>query len=353
MKEWPHLEQVAHELMPYNPSIKVSLLIGNNCPRAIRPREVIAGEDDPYAVRTALGWRVVGKVCQTSSGKAQICNRISAVVRYPRFPFTSKAKEIQDTAKMIQILEQDFRDSSSNGEPYSVEEEKFVEIPEGGIRRRDDGHYEMALPLKSPKFSLPFNGPLALKRWNQLPGRLQRNPKFGRDYREFINRRGTIRQLCSDQGTAFIGARSELKLALQEMDQQQVQEYLLENGVEWIPFKLNVPHSSHMGGVWERQIHTVRRALDTVLAKAGSQLDDEAFRTFMTEAECIVNSRPLTINDLSDSKVPEPLCPLHLLMMKPKVILPPTGKFQGADKYSRKWWRRVQYLANKVWLCWR
>ncbi|XP_041461230.1 uncharacterized protein LOC121412484 [Lytechinus variegatus] len=172
-------------------------------------------------------------------------------------------------------------------------------------------------------------------------------------FRRFMNRRGTIRQLRSDQGTTFIGARSELKLALQEMDQQQVQEYLLENGVEWIPFKLNVPHSSHMGGVWERQIHTVRRALDTVLAKAGSQLDDEAFRTFMTETECIVNSRPLTINDLSDSEAPEPLCPLHLLTMKPKVILPPPGKFQGADKYSRKWWRRVQYLANEFWLRWR
>ncbi|XP_030843855.1 uncharacterized protein LOC115924965 [Strongylocentrotus purpuratus] len=57
LKEWPHLEPVAHELMPYNRSVKVSLLIGNNCPRAIRPREVIAGgEDDPYAIKTALGW---------------------------------------------------------------------------------------------------------------------------------------------------------------------------------------------------------------------------------------------------------------------------------------------------------
>ncbi|XP_030828067.1 uncharacterized protein LOC105436445 isoform X1 [Strongylocentrotus purpuratus] len=171
--------------------------------------------------------------------------------------------------------------------------------------------------------------------------------------RRFMNRRGTVRQLRSDQGTTFIGARNELKQALQEMDQKHVQEYLLENGVEWIPFKFNVPHSSHMGGVWERQIQTVRRALDTLLAKAGSQLDDESFRTFMTEAECIVNSRPLTTNNLSDAEAPEPLCPLHLLTMKPKVILPPPGNFQGEDKYSRKWWRRVQYLANEFWLRWR
>ena len=137
------------------------------------------------------------------------------------------------------------------------------------------------------------------------------------------------------------------------MNQDKVQEYLLENGCEWIPFKMNVPHSSHMGGVWERQIRTVRSALETLLNKAGSQLDDEAFRTFMTEVECIVNSRPLTTTNLSASDAPEPLTPNHLLTIKPKVVLPPPGKFQREDLYSHRWWRRVQYVANQFWLRWR
>ena len=55
-----------------------------------------------------------------------------------------------------------------------------------------------------------------------------------------MNRRGAVRQLRSDQGTNFIGARSELKAALCEMNQDHVQDYLLRNGCEWIPFKLNV-----------------------------------------------------------------------------------------------------------------
>ena len=62
---------------------------------------------------------------------------------------------------------------------------------------------------------------------------------------------------------------------------------------------MNVPHASHMGGAWERLIGTVRRALETSLIKEGTQLDDEAFRTFMTEAECIINSRPLTTENLA------------------------------------------------------
>ena len=69
---------------------------------------------------------------------------------------------------------------------------------------------------------------------------------------------------------------------------------------------------------------------------SGDQLDDEAFRTFMTKVEGIVNSRHLAVNELSDPEILEPLTPNHLLTLKPKILLPPLGKFQRADLYSRK-----------------
>ena len=169
----------------------------------------------------------------------------------------------------------------------------------------------------------------------------------------FLSRRGPVRQLRCDQGTNFVGARNELKAALEELDQVQLQEYLVENGCEWIPFQMNVPHSSHIGGTWERLIRTVRCALETLLVSAGTQLDDEAFRTLMTEVESIVNSRPLSVNDLNDPEATEPLTPNHLLTLKQKLVLPPPGKFQRADLYCRKWWRRVQYMANQFWFRWR
>ena len=164
----------------------------------------------------------------------------------------------------------------------------------------------------------------------------------------FLSRRGPVRQLRSDHGTNFIGARNELKAALSEMNQDKIQEYLLDNECEWIPLKLNVPHSSHMGGSWERQIQTVRNALEPLLIQSGTQLDDEAFRTFMTEVESIVNSKPLSIDNLCSADAPESLTPNHLLTMKPKVLLPPPGNFQRADVYCHKHWRRVQYLAKPV-----
>ena len=169
----------------------------------------------------------------------------------------------------------------------------------------------------------------------------------------FHESESAVRQLRSDKGTNFIGARSELKAALCEMNQDHVQDYLLRNGWEWIPFMLNVPHSSHMGGTWERMIRSVRNALEPLLLQAGSQLDDETLWTFLTEVECIINSRPLSVDNLCDAEAPEPLTPNHLLTMKPKWVLPPPGKFQRADMYCRRRWRRVQHLANEFWLRWR
>ena len=126
---------------------------------------------------------------------------------------------------------------------------------------------------------------------------------------------------------------------------------MLKTICDWIPFKLNVPHSSNMGGTWERMIRTVRNALEPLLLQAGSQLDEETLRTLLTEVECIIDSRPLSVDNLCDAKAPEPLTPNHLLNMKPKRVLPPPGKFQRADMYCSRRWRTVQYFANEFFSC--
>ena len=64
----------------------------------------------------------------------------------------------------------------------------------------------------------------------------------------FICRRGPNRQLRSDKGTNFVGARKELKEALAELDENKIAQELLLNNCDWINFKMNVPSASHMGG---------------------------------------------------------------------------------------------------------
>lgn len=72
----------------------------------------------------------------------------------------------------------------------------------------------------------------------------------------------------------------------------------------------------------------------------------------MCEAEAVVNSRPLTVDTLSDPLSPLPLTPNTLLTGKSKLILPPPGNFQREDVYCKRRWRRVQHIANEFWVRW-
>lgn len=98
---------------------------------------------------------------------------------------------------------------------------------------------------------------------------------------------------------------------------------------------MNAAHSSHVGGVWERQIRTVRSILSVTLSLSSGRLNDASLRTFFYEAMAIVNSRPLTVDNLHDPKSLEPLTPNHLLTMKSVTTLPPPGKFIKEDMYAR------------------
>ena len=51
--KWPHLQKIRDKIPPYDKDAEIGLLIGCNCPKAIKPKEVIhSTSGDPYAVRT-------------------------------------------------------------------------------------------------------------------------------------------------------------------------------------------------------------------------------------------------------------------------------------------------------------
>ncbi|XP_065140047.1 uncharacterized protein [Paramisgurnus dabryanus] len=162
----------------------------------------------------------------------------------------------------------------------------------------------------------------------------------------FISIRGNVSQLHSDQGTNFIGAKREFLELMKQMDQERVKEL-------GCTFVMNPPASSHMGGVWERQIRTVRSVLTSILDQSAARLESSSLRTFMYEVMAIVNSRPLTLEHINDPVGPEPLTPNHILTMKPTIIAPPPGEFVREDLYLQKRWKRVQFLANEFWSRWR
>jgi hypothetical protein len=97
VQQWPHLRDV--ELHPLQENTEIGLLIGINCSRALLPREVVAaGDDDPYAIRTALGWGVTGNM-SPSTDDAEGHGSSS------HFAFRTSAKEITPV-EVLQMFEQ-------------------------------------------------------------------------------------------------------------------------------------------------------------------------------------------------------------------------------------------------------
>ena len=168
---------------------------------------------------------------------------------------------------------------------------------------------------------------------------------FINSLRRFISRRGVPEEIRSDNGTNFKGRNREISEAIRQWNLNQLHEFLLQREIRW---HFNPPRASHMGGVWERQIRSVRKVFAAVLKE--QTLTDEGLHTLLCEADAIINGRPLT--KLSeDNRDVSVLTPNHLLLLRSNSCFPP-GVFSKADSYSKKRWRQVQYLADVFWRRW-
>ncbi|XP_065144903.1 uncharacterized protein [Paramisgurnus dabryanus] len=162
----------------------------------------------------------------------------------------------------------------------------------------------------------------------------------------FFSVRGPARLLRSDRGTNFVGACKELNM---NTDDPSLQNYLKEKGCTWL---FNPPHSSHMGGSWERLIGVSRRILDAMLLKTGSnQLTHEVLSTLIAEVMAIMNARPL-LPVSTDPENPTVLSPTVLLTQKTSALSAPSGNFDTSSLYDKQW-KQVQCLADTFWKRWR
>lgn len=90
-----------------------------------------------------------------------------------------------------------------------------------------------------------------------------------------------------------------------------------------------------MGGMWERLIRSVKTCLyDSMVTRTPT---DQVLRSFLIEAENIVNSRPLTFIPI-DSEDGEALTPNHFILGSSNGMKPP-GKFNPDGVYIRNQWR--------------
>jgi len=117
----------------------------------------------------------------------------------------------------------------------------------------------------------------------------------------------------TDNGTNYVGAnntlRKEIHTAIQTMETNTIEQKMDKWEVEW---QFGPPEASHHNGIVERQIRTIRKALDGITDLNLKNPTEDEFFTICKMAEYIVNCRPLT-KSLSNDGLPL-LRPIDLMV---------------------------------------
>lgn len=163
----------------------------------------------------------------------------------------------------------------------------------------------------------------------------------------FVSLHRSVSTLYCDNDTNFIGGRNELRKQLAQMSEGNLKQYLAEKQIHFIT---STPTASHQGGVWERQIRSIRMILNEIFQQKG-RFDTSMLRTAFYEAMATVNRRPLSLPHLNNHEE-LPLTPNCLIAGKLGTTPVPPGDFND-ESYSRSRWKRVQAVAEEFWRKWR
>ena len=140
-RNWDHLKPIANKIPAYCDDLDIGLFVGNNCVQAIKPRDVIPSNPrDPYAVRTVLGWGLIGATNQSHkhhNANISNCHRIQtrdiASQNSPELNFISHklTKEVLNPNAVRRMFEQDFSERSEERKSLSQEDRRFLEKNKG------------------------------------------------------------------------------------------------------------------------------------------------------------------------------------------------------------------------------
>ncbi len=124
----------------------------------------------------------------------------------------------------------------------------------------------------------------------------------------FCNRRGTPLAIYSDNGSNFIGAKSELQSIQRLLSQTSdaISHFTTAKNIEWhnIP-----PRSPHHGGLWEARIREMKRLLRKMVTPHPLRHDE--LQTVLIEVEASFNSRPLVALGATEADMYLALTPGH------------------------------------------
>lgn len=136
-------------------------------------------------------------------------------------------------------------------------------------------------------------------------------PAFLATLVHFTARRGLPSKVYMDNGSNFVGAEAELRKTLEILrsnpSQQAIIQWAAHRHISW---HFSPARAPHFGGLWEAAVKSVKSLLKRTLGER--RLTFEELSTVVTEAEAVINSRPLIpLNSPSDDAI-SPLTPGHV-----------------------------------------
>ena len=189
MSRWPHLKDLK---IPDVDDKQVTMLVGANVPEVQIDEECRKGKSgEPYAVRTVLGWAVLGPVDTTSASCTQPVN----------VNFVKYGDEMLDhqMKQFLRLEDNDMNRSSKKG--MSIEDQEALKRMESSVRVVE-GHYEIGMLWKGDYPWMPDNKQMAEARLQSLKRKLKRDDEFHRKYRAFMNNlisRGYAKKLTEEE----------------------------------------------------------------------------------------------------------------------------------------------------------
>ena len=169
VNQWPYLNG---KKLSSIKSEKVDLLIGNDVPKALEPKQVRKSQDSgPYAIKLVLGWTINGPLGRKTSSQDHLVNLINT--------------NVQLNEQFRRYCEMEFSETKVYNERTMPQEDmKALDIMKGSAKIVD-GHYQIALPWCNYPPDLPNNKVLAENRLTSLKKQLIKHEKLHENYTSF------------------------------------------------------------------------------------------------------------------------------------------------------------------------
>lgn len=164
--------------------------------------------------------------------------------------------------------------------------------------------------------------------------------------KRFISRRGICRYLYSDNGTNFKGANHDLHdlyvMFKKDSNYSEIVDFCTHNLIQ---FKFTVPLASHMGGIYEAGIKSVKSLLKRHLLN--TKLTYELLYTVLIQIEGILNSRPIcAMSDMPNDLTC--LTPSHFLIGSPITDIPEPD-YLNLNENRLDTYKKVTQIKQKFW----